>query len=74
MATPSLYSVDSNTSRMTTLEKEDKERDAQFNKALHGKSAQARGGISAMRNKNKDAQQLAVDEYFKVRYHTLIRA
>lgn len=51
---------------MTALEKEDKERDAQFNKALHGKSAQARGGISAMRSKNKDAQALAIDEYFKV--------
>lgn len=51
---------------MSVLEKEDKNRDAAFAKVLHGKSAQARGGISAMRNKNKDAQQLAVDEYFKV--------
>jgi sterol 24-C-methyltransferase len=52
---------------MSVLEREDKERDAAFAKALHGKSAQARGGISAMRAKGKDAQALAVEEYFKVR-------
>ncbi|KAK4619475.1 Sterol 24-C-methyltransferase [Fulvia fulva] len=48
----------------TQLEKEDKERDAAFKEALHGKSAQ-RGTWSAMLSKNKDAQKAAVDEYFK---------
>lgn len=47
------------------LEKEDKERDAQFNKAMHGQSAQAKGGFAAMLKKDKKAQQAAVDEYFK---------
>jgi len=47
------------------LEKEDHRRDAAFNKALHGSSSQARGGLAAMRNKNTEAQQAAVDEYFK---------
>ena len=56
---------------MSVLEKEDKERDAAFAKILHGQSAQARGGISAMRNKNQAAQKEAVDEYFKVRTYLL---
>jgi sterol 24-C-methyltransferase len=47
------------------LEKEDHRRDADFNKAMHGKSAKANGGIAAMFSKNKDAKQLAVEEYFK---------
>lgn len=47
------------------LEAEDHQRDAAFNKALHGKSAEARGGLSAMRNKDATAQKAAVDEYFK---------
>ena len=47
------------------LEKEDHERDAAFNKVLHGKSARARGGLSAMWNKGAQAQEEAVDEYFK---------
>lgn len=47
------------------LEKEDKERDAAFNKALHGKSSDARGGFAAMRSKDAAAQKEAVDEYFK---------
>lgn len=47
------------------LEKEDKERDAAFNKALHGKSSDARGGLMAMRTKDVAAQKEAVDEYFK---------
>lgn len=47
-----------------SLEKEDHVRDAEFNKALHGQSAQSRGGLLAMK-KNKDAQKAAVDEYFK---------
>ncbi len=47
------------------LEKEDHQRDAAFNKALHGGSSQARGGLAAMRNKSAKAQKAAVDEYFK---------
>lgn len=47
------------------LEKEDKQRDAAFNKALHGQSALAKGGIAAMFSKDKEAKKLAVDEYFK---------
>lgn len=48
-----------------SLEHEDHQRDAAFNKALHGKSAEAAGGIKAMFAKDKEAKQLAVDEYFK---------
>ena len=47
------------------LEKEDHSRDAEFNKAMHGKSAKARGGMTAMFQKDRAAQQAAVDEYFK---------
>ncbi|KAJ6153662.1 Sterol 24-C-methyltransferase [Penicillium chermesinum] len=47
------------------LEREDKARDAAFNNALHGKSAKARGGLTAMRGKDAAAQKAAVDEYFK---------
>ncbi|GIZ37644.1 hypothetical protein CKM354_000108600 [Cercospora kikuchii] len=49
----------------TQLEKEDKERDAQFKQALHGKTGEGRGGLIAAMGKNKDAQKAAVDEYFK---------
>lgn len=52
-------------STASNLEREDHARDASFNKALHGKSAQARGGIAAMLSKGADAQKAAVDEYFK---------
>ncbi|KAK5999113.1 Sterol 24-C-methyltransferase erg6 [Cladobotryum mycophilum] len=48
-----------------SLEKEDKARDAAFNKAMHGNSAKAKGGITAMFSKGRDAKQAAVDEYFK---------
>ncbi|KIW79917.1 hypothetical protein Z517_06532 [Fonsecaea pedrosoi CBS 271.37] len=48
-----------------TLESEDHARDAAFNKALHGRSSQARGGLAAMRQKDHTAQKTAVDEYFK---------
>jgi sterol 24-C-methyltransferase len=48
-----------------SLEQENHERDAAFNKAMHGQSAKARGGMSAMLQKDKAAQQAAVDEYFK---------
>ncbi len=37
-------------------------RDADFNKALHGQTANAKGGIAAMMSKDKEAKQLAVDE------------
>lgn len=47
------------------LEREDHQRDAAFNKALHGSSSKARGGLAAMRNKDAKAQKAAVDEYFK---------
>ena len=47
------------------LEQEDHARDAAFAKVLHGKSAQGRGGISAMLGKDKEAQKAAVEEYFK---------
>lgn len=47
------------------LEAENHARDAAFNKALHGKSAQAKGGIAAMFSKGSDAKKAAVDEYFK---------
>ena len=47
------------------LEQEDHSRDAAFNKAMHGTSAKARGGMAAMLQKDKAAQQAAVDEYFK---------
>ncbi|KAM7201938.1 sterol 24-C-methyltransferase erg-4 [Naviculisporaceae sp. PSN 640] len=47
------------------LEKEDHQRDAEFNKAMHGKSALAPGGFSAMLAKDKEAKKVAVDEYFK---------
>jgi sterol 24-C-methyltransferase len=49
----------------TGLEKEDHQRDAAFNKALHGKSSQATGGFTAMMGKDKEAQRLALEEYFK---------
>ena len=47
------------------LEQENHTRDAEFNKAMHGQSAKARGGMTAMLQKDKAAQQAAVDEYFK---------
>ena len=50
---------------MSNLEREDHKRDADFNKAMHGKSAQARGGVAAMFAKGGAAKQAAVDEYFK---------
>ncbi|TQS32532.1 hypothetical protein Golomagni_07145 [Golovinomyces magnicellulatus] len=52
-------------STVENLEREDHSRDAAFNKAMHGKSAKARGGIAAMFSKGSDAKQAAVDEYFK---------
>ncbi|KAI9704494.1 MAG: Delta(24)-sterol C-methyltransferase [Bogoriella megaspora] len=47
------------------LETEDHKRDAAFNKAMHGKSAQERAGLLSMMQKDADAQKAAVNEYFK---------
>lgn len=47
------------------LEKEDHQRDAQFGKALHGASVDAKGGFAAMLSKDKEAKKVAVDQYFK---------
>jgi sterol 24-C-methyltransferase len=47
------------------LEKEDHVRDAEFNKAMHGKSSAAQGGMRAMLKKDRAAQNAAVEEYFK---------
>ncbi|KAL5614269.1 hypothetical protein BROUX41_004379 [Berkeleyomyces rouxiae] len=49
----------------SALEREDHSRDAAFNRAMHGQSAQASGGIAAMMKKDRAAKQVAVDEYFK---------
>jgi len=48
-----------------TLQKEDHVRDAEFNKVLHGASAEKRGGMMAMLKKDPNSQKAAVDEYFK---------
>lgn len=47
------------------LEKENHERDAAFNKAMHGTSATADGGFAAMFRKDKAAHAAAVENYFK---------
>lgn len=47
------------------LEAEDHARDAAFNKALHGDSAAAKGGLVAMFKKDSAAKKAACDEYFK---------
>ncbi|PSN62928.1 hypothetical protein BS50DRAFT_558645 [Corynespora cassiicola Philippines] len=47
------------------LEKEDHARDAAFNKAMHGKSAATESSMRAMLQKDRSAQQAAVEEYFK---------
>ncbi|CAI7575997.1 unnamed protein product [Penicillium pancosmium] len=49
----------------TALEQENLSRDADFNKAMHGKSAKSRGGFAALSGKDTAAQKAAVDEYFK---------
>lgn len=49
----------------TALEHEDFMRDAAFNEILHGKSAKARGGLTAMCGKDAAAHKAAMDEYFK---------
>ncbi|KAL8929053.1 MAG: hypothetical protein Q9208_001496 [Pyrenodesmia sp. 3 TL-2023] len=49
----------------TALENEDHIRDAAFNKALHGKSAEEKAGFRAMLKKDPVAQKAALEEYFK---------
>lgn len=47
------------------LEPEDHSRDACFNKALHGKSVESKGGLLSMISKDNVAHKAACDEYFK---------
>ena len=47
------------------LETEDHNRDAAFNKIMHGKSAEEKAGFRAMLKKDPSAQKAAVAEYFK---------
>ena len=46
------------------LETEDHIRDAEFHKAMHGKSAETKG-FRSMLNKDHEAHRLASEEYFK---------
>lgn len=48
-----------------SLETEDHSRDASFNKALHGKSVESKGGFLSMIGKDHGALKAASDEYFK---------
>lgn len=65
ISTPAVFLFKKFNMSPIALEKEDHTRDAEFNKAMHGKSAATRGGMAAMLQKDKAAQQAAVDEYFK---------
>jgi sterol 24-C-methyltransferase len=47
------------------LESEDHSRDAAFNKVLHGKSVESKGGFLSLINKDHSAHKAASDEYFK---------
>ncbi|PMD41362.1 hypothetical protein L207DRAFT_632775 [Hyaloscypha variabilis F] len=47
------------------LAKEDHERDAAFNQALHGQSANQKSAFMAMLSKDSKAQQVAADAYFR---------
>lgn len=47
------------------LEKEDKERDAAFNKAMHGKTSAQANSVATILFKNPEAKQAALDAYFK---------
>ena len=47
------------------LEAENHDRDAAFNKVMHGKSATERAGFSSMFNKDSVAHKEALDEYFR---------
>jgi sterol 24-C-methyltransferase len=64
-----IFKLPSNTSfpnmpSTVTLEPENWQRDAAFNKAMHGKSIDGYG-LSALRNKDAASQKAAIDEYFK---------
>jgi len=48
-----------------TLEQENHARDAEYMKALHGKSTDSRGGLMAMMSKGADAKAASVENYFK---------
>ncbi|KAK2601286.1 hypothetical protein N8I77_010749 [Diaporthe amygdali] len=47
------------------LEREDKDRDAAFNKAMHGKTAAQANSVATILFKNPEAKQAALDAYFK---------
>lgn len=47
------------------LEKEDKERDAAFNKAMHGKTSAQANSVATIFFKDPEAKQAALDGYFK---------
>lgn len=47
------------------LEQENKERDAAFNKAMHGKTAAQANSIATILFKDPEAKKAALDEYFK---------
>lgn len=47
------------------LEKEDKERDAAFNKAMHGKTAAQANSVATILFKDSEAKKAALDAYFK---------
>ena len=49
----------------TALETEDHARDAAFNKAMHGKTAEEQSYFKLLMSKDSKAQKTAVDEYFK---------
>ena len=47
------------------LEPENHTRDAEFNKAMHGRSAASKGGVASMLSKNHAAHKAAIDDYWK---------
>ena len=47
------------------LEPENHTRDAEFNKAMHGKSVTSKGGFASMLNKDRVAHKFATDDYWK---------
>jgi sterol 24-C-methyltransferase len=49
----------------SALETENHVRDKEFAKAMHGKSGAEQNHFMAWMKKDKNAQKLAVDEYFK---------
>lgn len=47
------------------LEQENRERDAAFNKAMHGKASAQASSIATILFKDPEAKKAALDEYFK---------